>query len=789
MQPNDDKDNLLTTKSGRFFQKVVAYPKTILIITFLSILATAVFIPKIKKDTSSESFMPDYHPAVVYREKVKDIFGLSDPVVVAIVNNGPTGIFNPHSLHLVNWLTNHIGGIEGVDIDRITSLSTENNIVGTTEGMLVEPFFEVPITKQDEADKVRDSVMDFPLYIGGLVAESGNATLIVAELLDEKAGAKVYADLIELSKKAPVKGEKIYVAGEAAVVEYLGKYIDMDIQRLNPTIWVIVAFILFFSYRTMPGLALPHIVLVGSVLIVLGIMAVFKAPFYIITSSLPVILISISVADGVHILGEYYEDVAKRPEACRQKMVVTTMSRMWRPVTITSLSDIAGFMGLSFASFMPPMKAYGVFASIGVVVALSISLFAVPAGLVLFKVKPSRAFKPDSKRHRIKGVDKFGRLMGKFGKMASNRPGLVLGITVCVAIAGVIGALKLEVNESRIENFKHSADIHKADTIINQLFDGTNYLDIVVETDESEGLFEPARLKRIEALQVYLESLPHVKGTASIVDYLKQMNKALNEDNPSDYRLPDNSELVAQYFLLYSMSGKSNDLENKIDYDYRLGNIRVTMDSGLYTDAKVVVESTGKYIKEQFNAPDITGTIAGRQNVNYNWIRQISKSHFRGVVIAFLAVWFMTSICFRSVVAGLMAMLPVSLAVLLIYAVMGFCGIWLGVGTSMFAAIAIGLGVDFAVHVVDRLIVVVREEGNTLENAFEMLFPSTGRALLFSFLAVFFGFGVLLLSQALPLIRFGVLVLVAVVVSFLASITVLPAIVKIVKPRFLYKDR
>ena len=276
-----------------------------------------------------------------------------------------------------------------------------------------------------------------------------------------------------------------------------------------------------------------------------------------------------------------------------------------------------------------------------------------------------------------------------------------------------------------------------------------------------------------------------LKVQRSIVDYLKQMNKALNDGRVDAYQLPENSDLVAQYFLLYTMNGNSSDFENEIDYEYRLANIRVSMDSGLYTDIKPVVETAQLYIENSFNTRDLTATLAGRQNVNYHWIKQIGSSHYLGVVIAFVAVWLIISICFRSIIAGLLAMLPVSLAVLLIYAFMGFNGIWLGVGTSMFAAIAIGLGVDFAVHVIDRLIVVIRDEGKTVNNAFEILFLSTGRALLFSFAAVFFGFGVLVFSQALPLVRFGMLVLIAVIVSFIASLTVLPAIIKVTKPRFL----
>ena len=298
-----NNSSISTSIVENFFWKVTAYPKTILVITFLSILGMAIFIPGITKDTSSESFIPDDHPAVVYREKVKDIFGLSDPIIIAIVNRGTKGVcvvFNPHSLYLVDWFTKHIADIDGIDPERIKSLSTENNIVNIEGGMQVNPFLEEPITSQEEADQVRRSVTSFPLYIGSMVSDNGHGTLIIAELLNDDKGATVYADLLKLASNAPVnKDEEVYVAGEAAVVEYLGKYIDTDIQRLNPIIGVIVAIILFFSYRTLPGLLLPNLVLVSAVVFSLGTMAVTGTPFYIITGSLPVILIAISVADGI----------------------------------------------------------------------------------------------------------------------------------------------------------------------------------------------------------------------------------------------------------------------------------------------------------------------------------------------------------------------------------------------------------------------------------------------------------------------------------------------------------
>ena len=307
----------------------------------------------------------------------------------------------------------------------------------------------------------------------------------------------------------------------------------------------------------------------------------------------------------------------------------------------------------------------------------------------------------------------------------------------------------------------------------------------MIQTPEPEDLFRPENLQRIEAAQRFVETLPHVKGTVSIVDFLKQMNRSMNENRRDAYRLPTDADLVAQYFLLYSASGDPTDFEEYVDYDYRLANLRARLNTGRYSDIKGVVEAAERYIREDFNAPGITASLAGRVNVDYHWINRLGNSHFFSLGLALAAVWLMASLSFRSAMAGTLAVVPVWLALLLIYAIMGFNGIWLGIGTSMFAAIAIGTSVDFSVHTLDRLMVLTREKRQTLDEAFITLFPSTGRAFLFSFLALFLGFGVLTASQVPPLIRFGGLVGVSAVAGFSASLTVMPALTKVLRPAFL----
>jgi len=400
-------------------------------------------------------------------------------------------------------------------------------------------------------------------------------------------------------------------------------------------------------------------------------------------------------------------------------------------------------------------------------------------------VKSSKAYKVSPQG--VVKVDGFGRLMDRLGKKVINHSKLVVFLGISLILLGAYGATKVQVNEDRIDTFYEQEPIHIADKIINSTMDGTNNLDIVIETPNPEDLFEPANLRKIEALQEYVETLPTVGGSTSVADFIKQMYKSLNNSDEAYYIIPDNKELIAQLFLLYSASGEPTDFEEEIDYDYQLANIRVNIDTGLYSENKRVIDTVQVYIDENFNeAGVIKATLSGRVNLNYNWVGNIGESHFLSVGIALGLVLIMSALLFRSVIAGVFSLIPVMSSILIIYAVMGLFDIWLGIGTSMFASVAIGLGVDFAIHTIDRIKLLFAERSSeSFDETIAKLFPSTGRALLFNFLAIGLGFGVLMFSDVVPLFRFGAIVLFAISTSFIASMTLLPALIKVTRPSFI----
>ena len=199
----------LTTRASRFFYPVITYPKVLFALGLLVLVTTGAVGQYLGPGTTAKAFIPAIHPALVYREQVKETFGLQDPIVVAVVNKGPHGVFTPHSLNLVIWLTTRLATVSNVDPERIINLASENNIIGPVGGLVGESFIDLTSQTQAQADQVRTAVMEVPRYRGSVVAPDGSATLIVAELLDPTRAEAAYHDLLALLEAAPVGQETL----------------------------------------------------------------------------------------------------------------------------------------------------------------------------------------------------------------------------------------------------------------------------------------------------------------------------------------------------------------------------------------------------------------------------------------------------------------------------------------------------------------------------------------------------------------------------------------------------
>lgn len=761
--------------ASRFFHSVTARPRLVLIVSIALIAVAATGLGRLVKDTSVKAFIPPDHPALVADERAAEIFGLSDSIAIAVLTRDGSSIFTPSAFDLVAELSERVAAIPNVRADRVTSLATEASISGADGAVDVVPYIaELPSTAT-QANDSRTRWRAMPPHIGTIVSDDETGAIILAELIDVKLADQTYRSVLGIADDLDHSGYDIHVAGPGAVSGFLSDYINRDAGKLQPLVFMVVLGFIYLAFRRLRALPGPLLVVAGAAGGALGIMAWAGVPYYAITNALPVVVVAISVADAIHILSAYYQFRARLPDESVRNLVVRSMVTMARPITLTTLTTIAGFAGIGFASIMPPITAFAWFAALGVALAWLFSIVALPNILVLLRLGPSPAFE-NWQRNAPGGV---GRFLARVGAFAAARYGVVLAVFALSSVVAAYGAMQLRVDRSQIENFAPGEPIRVADETINDTFAGTAFLDIVVESSEPGGLLDYTAMRRIADLQAYFESLPHVQKTISIADYLDRLHRAIEPSRqiPAGTRiLPEEDGSIAQHLLIYEMSGDPTDFEEEIDYDYRFALVRGVLNTHYFSQSRDTVEALQGYVDEHFNDATLTATLAGNVTVGYHWMSRLERSHFIGVGLSLALVLGTSILVFRSLVAGAIAVVPVTFAVVALYAVMGYLGIYLEPATSMFAAIALGVGVDFGIHLVERLREAYALHADDTAAAVDRVLPPTARACFFNSAALGLGFAVLLLSDLPTLQRFGGLVAVAAVSSYVAALVIVPAL-------------
>lgn len=756
----------MTDPIRAIFCTIVASRRALIAISFVLIIIAGAGLPKLEKDPSTDSLIPPDHESVRIRDYAEEIFGLRDPVVVAIVSDQAQGIFTPPGLATVARLHEEISAIENVRRDRVISIASESHIYAQGDALRIDPFMSGPPANQAEADNIRRSVFASALPLGTLVTQDGTGVLIIAEMVDQSLSDETYKEILALTDRVTDAQIQSYVAGQGAVSGYLSALIDTDSRRL-PGIAVSVVFaLIFLAFRRVAAIVAPVIVIIATVVGSIGLMAWLEISYFVITSALPIILIAIAVADAIHILTGFYARKARAPEKDTTTLVIDTMTDLWRPLTLTTLTTTAGFMGIGIASSMPPISYFGWFAALGSLIAWLFSLLVLPGVIVMLNPRSSPCFEP-GKRTPISSS------LTNIGVLTARAP--VYSLT-CAAVLFAIAAMfaaEVRVDRSQIENFRSGQTIRAADEVLNARFAGTSYLDVLVETDQPDGLINADRIKDIAALQDFGETLPFVTTSRSIVNVIEELHRAMSDDPQS--ALPSRDDAIGQYLLVYESSGDPTQLEDEIDYDYQRALVRFYMNSHYTSEENAALQGLSSYIEEHFSEDGITATIGGRVNVDFHWMKRLKESHFRSIIISATFIFIIASLLFRSAILGALALTPVLGAILAVYAVMGANGILIEPATSMFAAISIGVGVDFAIHFLDRLQKGVEFSGTSVVDAVKKHYPTSGRACFLNASALGFGFSVLMLSELPALFKFGMLIAVAASGSFIAGIALTTA--------------
>ncbi|MDZ7721260.1 MAG: efflux RND transporter permease subunit [candidate division KSB1 bacterium] len=746
-----------------FFKRILGFPKTVLLImTLITVIFFMVMRQYSRMQTDLDEYMPQDHPAFVYSDQAEDWFNIKDGVIIAVENSD--GIYTSSTLQKVTDLTKKLQKMDEINKDDVTSLYTADNIIGTESGLDVKPFFKhVPQTEQ-ELTALRNSVRDNEMIYERLVNTGETVTVIIAEIEDDAFSQDFYHRLLDLAKEYEGP-ENLHVAGRPIVegtMAYLG---PRDMQRMVPVVIAVIIVVLLLVQRSFKAGLFTLLVVLFSVVWAFGLMAALRIPVYAVSTMIPVMLIAIGVADGIHLYSHLHLFLKENPHADRKTAVFDMLKEMWRPVVMTSVTTSVGFVSL-LTSQVYPIKYFGLFTAFGVLMAMVFSLLLLPAGILVFGL-------PRWKHKDENGVKSNNKFFNAIARQVVRHKVVTLGITAVIVGLSVFGATKVWINSSFLEKFEKDSDIVQTDAFINKHFGGTTTLNVILDAGKQPDAFkQPRVLRAVNRLQTDVDSSLYVVGNSfALTDYLKRMNKVMHADSAEYDVIPDSKELVAQYLLLYEMSGDPENLWQVVDYNYEKANLTFQLKSDNSMALNSAMDRIEKH-KPLFEKLGVTLNYAGSGYKGLVFTDLILQGQIKSLVLSLVLVVLLLSLMFKNFRAGVIGAVPITITAIISFGVMGLLNIPLSTTTALLSSIAIGIGIDYAVHFIERYKIYAAETGDQKQTGRKTM-QHSGRAIAYNALVVIAGFLVLLASVFPPNRALGALVSMNMFTSFLGTVTIM----------------
>ena len=365
----------------KLLNKMLKYPWLVLVVF---VILTAGFFKVMKSnsrmETDLDKYMPQNHPAFIYSNQAEEWFNIKDGIIIAIENQ--EGIYNSGTIQKVKDLTKALQKMKEINKDDVTSLYTADNIIGTEDGMDVKAFFKRVPKTAEALGKLRTSVRNNEMIFGRLVSTDETVTVIIAEIEDDVFSQEFYQQILELGKSFEGP-EKIHVAGRPIVEGTMALLGPADMKRMVPIVVLVIILVLLVVLRSFKSTFFTLLVVLFSTVWAFGLMAALSIPISAVSTMIPVMLIAIGVADGIHLYSHLHLFMVKNPDATKKEATIDMIQGMWKPVAMTSVTTAVGFISL-LTSQVYPIKYFGLFTAFGVLMAMVFSLVLIPAGLMVF---------------------------------------------------------------------------------------------------------------------------------------------------------------------------------------------------------------------------------------------------------------------------------------------------------------------------------------------------------------------------------------------------------------------
>lgn len=748
------KHDLIMVRHRKWF---IAVP---IIMTFLMLFP----LLKSRINTDLMTYLPDDVPARIDLNKLESTFGKYDPAVLLFESDD---IIQSSTLKRLDSLNQYF--TNNPDIKQVISVFQLKNIRNDEGAMIVDPVIgSVPDNDKDRSI-LRNEIKKNPLVYKVVVSDDFRYTIMLLNPADSVSD-KALNMIIKTGLQKYPGNEKVFIGGLPSLRSDIQRIAIRDLAILMPLGLLIMLLTLYFSFREKKGVILPFSVVVMSIGIAMGLMPLLGFDFSLLAILVPVMMISIANNYGVHIMTRYQELNYVHPGWGMKRIVNESVKKLYTPIILTALTSVVGVLGL-VSHVLIPVKQIGIVCSVGILFALAASLFYIPA--VMSGVKKGKK----SSHFEEKPEGFIGYLLEWAGTVTTKRPWYVIVTFVVFVIASGYGINWLKVSVNLEEMMPKNNPLRTSAQVMNEKFTGNKIVNVMFEGD----MKSPEVLHAIDDFDSQIRELPEIGNVTSFATLVHTISKGMNQPGDSLYdKIPNDGNLISQYIEFYNMNSGSSDFENIVDFGYTKSVSAIQFKVKDYKSFK----KTENEIREIAGKNKYCKLVSGQSLVEKSLSEAVVKGQFLSLAFAMIAIILMLWIMFRSLSGGLMCAIPLFVSVIFNFGLMGWLGIELDIATSLLSSIAIGIGVDYTIHLFWRINHEI-QHGKNWPEAIAYTLRSTGRGISINAFSVMIGFTVLFISGLTILKAFGFLIIFSLLICLLCSLLLIPAITMLVKPKFL----
>lgn len=748
-----------------FAEWVLKYRWLLIVATFVAAFAAASGARFIGFSTDYRVFFSDDNPQLEAFESLQKIYTKDDNIQF-VIKPATGDVFNPKLMEAVRDLTEK--SWKTPFATRVDSLTNFQHSYAENDDLTVRDLIAKrgPVTQQD-ADEAKQISLTEPLLVNRLISPDGKTVAVNINLtlpgksLDEGPTAMAYARQIADEFRRDNPDVRVAITGLEALNIAFSEASMMDMQNLIPLMYGGLLLVMVVLLRSFSGTFGTVLVIGLSAVTAMGMTGWFGILLTPPSSTAPTIILTIAIADSVHILITMLHEM--RQGTSKRDAIVESLRVNFTPIFLTSITTMIGFMSLNFSD-APPFRDLGNITAMGVGAAWLYSILFLPA---LMSVLPMRVKqRPANQTTGMMRLANF--VIGRY------KP---IFVTMTLVVVGLVSLIpQIELNDKFVEYFDDSIEFRRDTDFAQDNLTGVYQMQFSILSGDEGAISDPQYLAHLDAFKKWFAEQPEVVHVQSLTDIMLRLNKNMHGDDPAKYTLPEERDLAAQYLLLFEMSLPYGlDLNNQINVDKSATRFIATLKNVSTREARLLEERAETWLSTNFKTSATAQATGPFIMFAYISERNI-EGMLTGTTVAFILISLLLTLALRDLKLGAVSLVPN-----LVPALMAF-GLWaafiaqVDVAASIVTATSLGIIVDATVHFLSKYQRAKKQRGEDSAGAIRYAFSTVGTALWVTSAILIAGFAILSLSAFRINQELGMLTAITLVCALFADFLLLPAL-------------